>query len=154
MDDDTPAPAAPGQGDPAQAIALLAGELAGRIQAHFAARAAEVGLSVPEAKAVLAIEPEDEVTMRELASRMNANPSNVTVVVGKLTVRGFLAHATGAGDRRVRPVALTESGTLLRKRFQDCLANNNPLTAGLSAAECHAFRDLLTKVSEGHHSAP
>src|SRR5438046_501617 len=52
-------------------IASLAGALVGRIFTHYQARAAELSLSLPEAKALGALEPGRPLSMRELAARVH-----------------------------------------------------------------------------------
>src|SRR4051812_48316402 len=84
-------------------IAQLAGELLVRIFAHYQARAAELSLSLPEAKALGALEPGRPLAMRELAARAHASPSNLTVTVDRLAGRGLIVRG-GADDRPDRRV--------------------------------------------------
>ena len=83
----------------------LASALVGRMWAHHQARVAEFDLSQPEAKALLNLEPDRCLSMRELSALLHANPSNVTVAVGRLEARGLVSRQ-GADDRRVRGVLL------------------------------------------------
>jgi DNA-binding MarR family transcriptional regulator len=128
-------------------IRLVDGFL-GLVWSHFFARIAEFGLSAPEAKALKFLAADKPVTMRELAARLHSNPSNVTVVVGKLEARG-LVHRTGAEDRRIRGVQLTGDGLELAKKLKARLAADHPAVSRLSPAQREAFRKILRQIVEG-----
>ena len=125
----------------------LADRLVGRIWVQFQARAAEFNLSVPEAKSLQVLEPERPVSMRELATRLGANPSNVTVAVGRLEARGLVSRP-GSEDRRVRGVLLTDRGRDLRRRLELRLAQDHPAVSGLSPSQREALRRILRRLSE------
>jgi DNA-binding MarR family transcriptional regulator len=131
----------------ADEIIDLVGELVARVWGHFTARAAELGLSVPEAKALGALEPDDDVSMRTLAARVHANPSNITVVVARLEGRGLITRRS-AGDRRVKGVRLTQSGLAMRQRLTDRIATEHPAVHGLSANQREAFLRILRRLHQ------
>ncbi len=142
--------AAPAPKDRATAeIISLASDLVGRIWGQFQARVAEVNLSLPEAKALQILDSDRSVSMRELAARLHANPSNVTVSVGRLEARG-LVRRQGADDRRVKGVVLTPAGLELRRRLEVRLAEDHPAVRGLSAGERQALLQLLRRLSATH----
>jgi DNA-binding MarR family transcriptional regulator len=122
----------------------LANELVGRIFAHLVARAAELNLSLPEAKAVQHLEAERAMPMRELSARLHANPSNVTVIVGRLEARGLLSRQLGA-DRRVKGVRLTPQGVELQAKLESRLLADHPAVRGLSDAEQRELLRLLRR---------
>src|ERR1700682_6411806 len=95
-------------------LVALANDLVGRIWGHFTARAAELNLSLAEAKAIQHLEPDQAMPMRALAARLHANPSNVTVIVARLEARGLLERQV-SDDRRVKGVRLTPAGLDLRR---------------------------------------
>jgi DNA-binding MarR family transcriptional regulator len=128
-----------------RAIIDLANELVGRIFTHLLARAAELNLSLPEAKAVQHLEAQRALSMRELAARLNANPSNVTVIVGRLEARGLLSRELGA-DRRVKGVRLTRQGVELQAKLQARLLADHPAVSGLSDDDRREFVRLLRGV--------
>lgn len=125
----------------------LADGLVGRIWVQFQARAAEFNLSAPEAKALQVLDPELPISMRELAARLGANPSNITVVVGRLEARGLVSRH-GSEDRRVKGVQLTERGAELRRRLEQRLAEDHPAIQGLSSTQREALRRILRRLSE------
>jgi DNA-binding MarR family transcriptional regulator len=124
----------------------LANALTGRIFGHLIARAAELNLSVAEAKALGHLEPDRAMPMRELATRLHANPSNVTVVVARLEARGVLSREVSA-DRRVKGVRLTPAGVELRARLDARLLAEHPAVRGLSPTEQLQLLNLLQKLS-------
>jgi DNA-binding MarR family transcriptional regulator len=129
----------------AREIVALTDEVVGRVWTQFQARVAEFSLSVPEAKALQMLDPDRALSMRELSARLHANPSNVTVAVGRLEARLLVMRQDGE-DRRVRSVQLTEAGLELRQRLADRLAVDHTALAGLSPAERLALRDLLRTI--------
>ena len=129
-------------------IASLAGVLVGRIFAHYQARAAELSLSLPEAKALGSLEPDRPLSMRELAARVHASPSNLTVTIDRLEARGLIVRR-GASDRRVKSVLLTEAGLALRERLDERMMTDHPAARGLSAAQRTALLDLLRALASG-----
>ena len=128
-------------------IIALADQLVGRIWFQFLARIAEFNLSVPEAKALQSLEPDRPLPMRELSARLHANPSNVTVVVGRLEARGLVSRR-GGDDRRVKSVLLTSAGVDLRRRLANRLADDHPAVSGLSPSQRDALLRLLRRLSE------
>ena len=128
-------------------IITLADQLVGRIWFQFLARIAEFNLSVPEAKALQSLEPDRPLPMRELSARLRANPSNVTVVVGRLEARGLVSRR-GGDDRRVKSVLLTGAGVDLRRRLANRLADDHPTVSGLSSSQRDALLRLLRRLSE------
>jgi DNA-binding MarR family transcriptional regulator len=127
-------------------IVELANALTVRIYGHFMARAAELNLSPAEAKGLQHLEPDRAMPMRELAARLHANPSNVTVVVARLEAHGLLSRQVSA-DRRVKGVRLTPSGVELRARLEARLLADHPATRGLSAAQQRQLLDLLRRLT-------
>jgi DNA-binding MarR family transcriptional regulator len=128
-------------------IVALANGLVGRMWSQHQARVAEFDLSVPEAKALLSLAPGRCLSMRELSALLHANPSNVTVSVGRLEGRG-LVRRQGADDRRVKGVILTEAGVRLRGRLEDRLMEDSPAVRGLSRTERETLRAILRQLDE------
>jgi DNA-binding MarR family transcriptional regulator len=128
-------------------IVELAGELVGRIWSHYTARAAELNLSIPEAKALANLEADCSMPMRGLSARLHANPSNVTVIVARLEARGLLERQV-SDDRRVKGVRLTAAGLELRRRLEARLIADHPAARGLTPAEQDTLLQLLRRLAE------
>jgi MarR family transcriptional regulator, organic hydroperoxide resistance regulator len=146
-------PAGPGESEGeseeelARDIVMLMDELVGRIWVQFQARVAEFSLSGPEVKALQMLDPGRPLSMRELSSRLHANPSNVTVAVGRLEARRLVVRQ-GGEDRRIRSVLLTDAGLELRRRLVERLARDHPALVGLSSADRLTLRRLLRTLAE------
>jgi len=134
-------------------VVALANALVGRMWAHHQARVAEFDLSGPEAKALLHLEPDRALSMRELSALLHANPSNVTVTVGRLEARGLISRR-GGDDRRVRGVMLTEAGLALRDRLDVRLLDDSPAVRGLDRSQREALRVLLRQLDQRSRAAP
>ncbi|HYW26213.1 MAG TPA: MarR family transcriptional regulator [Terriglobales bacterium] len=144
---DARAPTAQAPDELTREVVALATGLVSRMWAHHQARVAEFDLSQPEAKALLNLEPDCCLSMRELSAVLNANPSNVTVAVGRLEARGLVSRQ-GADDRRVRGVLLTAAGAALRRRLEARLVDDSPAVRGLTSDERLALREVLLRLEE------
>jgi len=129
----------------AREVVDLVWGLVARAWAHYEARVAEFSLSVPEAKALLSMEADQPLVMRELAARIHASPSNVTLTVDRLVANGLIARSS-AEDRRVKCVLLTPQGVALRQRLEERLATDHPAVRGLSPSQQAALADLLRSI--------
>jgi DNA-binding MarR family transcriptional regulator len=123
----------------------LANELVVRVFGHLTARAAELKLSVAEAKALQHLDAEQSMPMRVLAARVHANPSNVTVIVSRLEARGVLVRDVGS-DRRVKGVRLTPAGLKLRQKLESRLLEDHPAVRGLSPADQQKLLQVLRRL--------
>jgi DNA-binding MarR family transcriptional regulator len=133
-------------------VVALANGLVGRMWSHHQARVAEFDLSGPEAKALLSLAPNRTLSMRELSALLHANPSNVTVAVGRLEARGLVSRR-GGDDRRVRGVLLTDAGVALQRRLEARLTDDNPAVRGLTRSQREALRAILQRLDEQPHGA-
>lgn len=134
----------------AQEVVGLLLELGGRLGQNFTARAAEFGLTVAEAKVLMAVHSGDPQPMRAVARKLGYDASNLTGVVDRLEDRGLLKRRPDIHDRRVKAVVLTEEGEQLASRFLSRLrADAGPLGV-LESAELTELRRLLRRtVTEG-----
>lgn len=128
---------------PAYEVIQLLVAMSGRLSQHFAARAAEFGLSTPEGKVLLALEAGDPLSMRALARKLRFDASNLTGIVDKLEDRGAVERRPDPSDRRVKTIAATEQGRQLRERLSHRLrADAGPVRA-LTEDQLRDLRTLL-----------
>jgi DNA-binding MarR family transcriptional regulator len=135
-------------GDPAQELIQLSNVFVGRVWGHLQARVAEFSLSMPDAKALMSLPADGALSMRELAARLHANPSNVTVVVARLEARGLVTRQ-GVDDKRVKTVQLSLAGAELSRNLEDRLAQNHPAIVGLSQSQQQTLRQIFRRLSPG-----
>jgi DNA-binding MarR family transcriptional regulator len=92
---------------------------------------------------------EGDVVGSELARRAAVSPAAISQLLASLEADGMLERGSAPGDRRRRPLELTERGRLTvrsaRLLLQDRLA---ALLEGMPGPEADALSKLLTRVGE------
>jgi DNA-binding MarR family transcriptional regulator len=129
-----------------QAWALLLQLAFERVHAQFAAAVAEVDLAPMQAKALHELDLEPPISMRELAERLNADPSNVTGLVDRLEARGLVERRPDPKDRRIKGLALTPAGARMRTRLLGRLYSAPRSVAKLSERDQRCLRDVLERI--------
>lgn len=109
----------------------------------FAVVAAELSLTPLQARTLLTLET--PLPMRELATRMSCDASNVTGLADRLERIGAIERVAGE-DRRVKLLQLTDEGERLRARLGERVAKGSTVTAKLTRAERDQLTDLLDKL--------
>jgi MarR family transcriptional regulator, organic hydroperoxide resistance regulator len=106
----------------------------------------EFGLNETSAGVLWMLDPsQPPATMRELARRIGCDPSNVTLISGKLEQAGLTFREVNPSDGRSRLLSLTSAGLETRARLLDRLLRDTPLAA-LSRQEQHHLTALLAKL--------
>jgi DNA-binding MarR family transcriptional regulator len=91
------------------------------------------------------LEPESPSPMSDLATCLHLDNSTVTGIVDRLEDRGLVERRTGAHDRRVKMLVVTDEGAAIRKRIVDRFnAVPTPITR-LSTEDQVALRDILRR---------
>ncbi len=134
-----------------QQASYLLHVMAERQQAHYAACAAEFGLTAAQAKVLMSLEPGQSLPMRVLAQRARSDPSNFTGLADKLEARGALRRRPDPSDRRVKTLTLTAEGRRLREAFWERLTTDPGPIAPLTAAQVRQLSELLLAALELHH---
>src|ERR1700704_279880 len=83
-------------------------------RANLPPLAAELELSPAQCHLLHLIEPGRPIPMGQLAETLACDASNVTGLVDRLESRGLVRRRPSAGDRRVKVLDLTPSGSRLR----------------------------------------
>ena len=83
--------------------------------------------------------------MGELAAMMHCDNSNLTGIVDRLEERGLVERTAAQGDRRVKLIALTETGHELRAEMARLMAEPPEPIERLSAKDQRALRDILRR---------
>ncbi len=91
---------------------------------------------------------DEPVTPRDLARRLQRDPSTVSLIADKLAQAGLIARQPHPRDGRKRVLALTDRGHLLWSTLRERL-HEAAFFAGVSAGERHVLRDLLSRMSGG-----
>jgi DNA-binding MarR family transcriptional regulator len=143
-----PAPRAPHR-DPvtAEVIDLFSGIFTTFNQEYEKAAAAH-GLTGVQAQ-VLAVLRDRTTSMRTLARVMRCEPSNITGIIDRLEARGLVERRPDPADRRVKLLAITDTGRDLAQRVRADLHFAADPLAALTPEERAILRDLLHRVHEG-----
>ena len=124
-------------------------QMQARLQAHFAALAAEHSLSVMQAKVLMQLDTSSAVTMRALADRLQYDPSNLTSVIDHMEALGAIQRRPDPRDRRVKSLTLTAAGAEIRERFWHRLVNDAGPLGHLSAGQLQELRAILRAAVAG-----
>ena len=108
----------------------------------FAAAEAE-GLAPPQAFLLRLLD--EPAPMRDLAETLGYDASNITALADKLEGRGLVQRQPDPDDRRVRRLALTAEGRVVRDRLQRRLHQGAAVLGRLDEDERAQLRDLLRR---------
>ena len=90
-------------------IAELLFALVGQTAVQGERCASECGVSIVQASVLLSIQ--DDMSMRELATRQGGHASNATGIADRLAARGLIERHDDPADRRVKRISLTSEGS-------------------------------------------
>jgi DNA-binding MarR family transcriptional regulator len=140
---------APDRGGPAGADPVLAEtwqqlmELVLEQRFRWAEVGGELGITQAGLRALLAVDPSQPQSMRELAAALNCDPSYITAMIDDLERAGLATRKPSEADRRVKTVVLTPRGTAALRTARDGLLAPPPQLAQLSRAEQQQLARLL-----------
>jgi DNA-binding MarR family transcriptional regulator len=107
--------------------------------------ASEFDLTPGQLMALRSLDPEHPVPMRELASKLSCDNSNVTGIVDRLEARGLVERRPDPDDRRVKMLVVTPEGADVRRRVRERMEQPPEALQALTAAEQRTLRDLMRK---------
>src|SRR6266508_2921209 len=117
-------------------------------RANLPPLAAELRLSPAQCHVLHLIEPERPVPMGQLAETLACDASNVTGLVDRLESRGLVRRRPSAGDRRVKVLVLTSTGSRLRTLLLDRMTAPPAALERLSPREQRSLVRILTRLLE------
>src|SRR5258706_8567847 len=110
-------------------------------------------VSLPQAQAILELDPDRSVSMSVLAECLHNDPSNITGLVDRLESKGLVERQAHPTDRRVKAIALTPSGRTVRARLRELIDPAPSTFDRLGGDELAQLRDLLIRLA-GDADAP
>ena len=125
-------------------VDLMAGVVA-LFHRDYEQAAAARSLTGAQAK-VLALLRRGPLPMRHIAQTLACEPSNVTGIVDRLEARGLVTREADPQDRRIKLIALTESGQAAAEELRASLTFAHDPLAALALDERHVLRDLLQRM--------
>src|SRR5467141_1060894 len=117
-------------------------------RANLPPLAAELELSPAQCHVLHLIEPERPIPMGQLAETLACDASNVTGLVDRLEARGLVRRRPSDGDRRVKVLVLTPTGSRLRALLLERLTAPPAALERLSLREQRALVRILTRLLE------
>jgi DNA-binding MarR family transcriptional regulator len=103
-------------------------------RSYFQGLFAEIGISAPQVQ-VLHFLSEGPLTMRELATKCNCEPSNLTGLIDQLEAKRMVQRKVAKTDRRVKLVSVTRTGRAFRDKLFARLSEPVPWMSALSAQD-------------------
>jgi DNA-binding MarR family transcriptional regulator len=111
--------------------------------------AQEFDLSPMGLKMLYLLEPGTEQPMSHLAETLFCDASNVTGIVDRLEARQLIERRDSPRDRRVKLIALTSEGAVVRERIRERLHEPPEQIAALSSDDKRSLRDVLRRAVAG-----
>ena len=108
----------------------------------------EFGLTGPQSHLFIHLDPAKPVTMVALAVALDCDPSNITGLVDKLEMKGYIQRRPDSKDRRVKMIAVTEAGSKVRARLLARLSKPPRAIALLSETDKKIFYRILKELVE------
>lgn len=119
-------------------FALVAAATSGVVEAE--------GLTESQANLLWLLDPAAEPpALRQLAARLQCDPSNITLISAKLEEKGLALRSPHPVDGRVRTLVLTEAGREVRARLLAGAHERSPFSS-LGEREQQQLHRLLGKV--------
>ncbi|MEU9111535.1 MarR family transcriptional regulator [Streptomyces sp. NPDC048483] len=131
--------------DVTRKLLIAVREVIGASQAELRETLDGLGLTVPLADALWALDPAlPAPSMKVLAGLLHCDPSSATFLVTRLERQGLTERVPDLADRRSKTVELTDKGALVRGELIEAMVGQTPLAA-LSAEDQTAVLRLLRK---------
>ena len=130
---------------------LLREQACSRARDQFTIEVARAQLSHAQARFLL--ELNEPLSQRQLARRLQYDPSNITALADAMEGRQLVERRPDASDRRFRLVVLTKAGERLRSELAARLSEPVPALLGLSAAEQADLLRLLRKAFDDEQAS-
>lgn len=103
----------------------------------------QLGITQAGLRALLAIDPNEAQSMRDLAKAVNCDPSYVTAMIDDLERAGLATRQPSESDRRVKTVLLTARGVAALGTARDGLLSPPSQLAQLTRTEQQQLARLL-----------
>jgi DNA-binding MarR family transcriptional regulator len=113
------------------------------------AAASEAGISPVSAWALVQLDPEHPISQKELASRLQCNPSTVVDPTDRLEDAGLVVRQAQSADRRVNFLLVTPAGKRVRDQLIEKLFEPPDAFRQLGPEHLGVLRDAMRKAVSG-----
>lgn len=108
----------------------------------------QMGLSIPEARALISLEELGSLKVGELASLVSMDFSAMSYLLGRLERTSLIERLRDPNDARGVCIALTDGGAELARKCRDAsVSHEKTLIAGLRKSDVQALKNLLNTVT-------
>src|ERR1700730_7592764 len=105
--------------------------------------AAAFGLSPVAAWALVQLDPDNPISQKELAARLQCNPSTVVDPTDRLEDAGLVIRKANPADRRINVLLVTSDGRRVREELIERLFEPPDAFRRLSPTELARFREVM-----------
>jgi len=141
----------PARRDAPENTAILLARIGAYGTKSWAARIAELGLTLVQAEILRAVADGPGRSQQAISEQLSLLPSRVVGLVDGLEDRGILTRRRNRDDRRLHALVLTEAGSVLMRELARAeRAHDRDLTAGLSTQQRAGFTEALIALAEHH----
>ncbi len=121
---------------------------------RFKAITNEFGLLPPHVVALERLARGEPMAMGELGAKMDSDKSTMTWIADQLEERGLVERRSDPRDRRVKLLALTDTGRRLYRDLDARMGEPPPALAALAPDDQQVLRDVLKRALEGQRADP
>ncbi len=79
----------------------------------------KLGLTYPQYLAMLVLWESDDLTVKDIATRLNLDSATVTPLLKRLEAQGYIERVRGVEDERLVYIRLTKAGTALKRTARE-----------------------------------
>ncbi|MCC8396733.1 MarR family transcriptional regulator [Paraburkholderia sp. MMS20-SJTR3] len=79
----------------------------------------KLGLTYPQYLAMLVLWETDNVTVKDMATRLNLDPATVTPLLKRLEAQGLVERVRGTDDERLVYIRLSSAGKTLKRQARE-----------------------------------
>ncbi len=95
----------------------------------------------------------EPITVAEIQEQMVQRTSNVTRIIDRLLIKGFVNRKECSTNRRKMDITLTETGAAFLEKLNEKVAQmHEPMTDNLTDEELKTLTELITKLKKGVES--
>jgi DNA-binding MarR family transcriptional regulator len=107
--------------------------------------AQEFGLAPQQAFALNRLEPDEPIKLSDLALALHCDNSSVTGIADRLERAGLAERQAHPTDRRVKTLALTERGKVVRKLYKERIGTAPEAVQSLTDEDAAILVEILSR---------
>jgi MarR family transcriptional regulator, transcriptional regulator for hemolysin len=133
--------------DPQRNFGFLLKDLSRRYVLRFEQRAGELGLTLPQCKALVRLETNEGMSQARLAELADVDQMTMVRILDRMQADGLLERRADPADRRARSLFLTSKAKpLLEKIWQLSDLTRGEAFTGISRGERESFISVLARM--------